>query len=78
MPPGRVLRFDMPRIHALLDARRVERGMTWAAVAVEIGGTTGASLARMGSGSRVSLPLVARIALRLDVPIAGLTRAAAR
>lgn len=74
----RILRFDAAAIHAALDARRVERGLTWARVAAEIGGFNAAGLTRLAKGGRVGFPSVMRIARWLDRPAASLTRASSR
>ena len=34
--PHRRLRWDLPQLHAALDERRRERGLTWAALAAEL------------------------------------------
>lgn len=73
-----ILRFDTQRLHAAVDARRTERGMTWKEVASEIPGFSAASLARLSKGGRTSFPHVARIAMWLGVPLAAFTRAASR
>jgi transcriptional regulator with XRE-family HTH domain len=74
----RILRFDAVAIHAALDARRVERGLTWAEVAAEIGGFSPAGLTRMAKGGRVGFPSVMRIARWLECPAASLTHASDR
>src|SRR6185437_1581883 len=51
-PADRRLRWDVPALHAALDARRRERGMTWKQVAEEIGGFTPAMLTGL-TASRV-------------------------
>jgi ribosomal protein L24E len=77
VPPGKILRFDTRKIHAALDARRIERKMTWAQVAKEAG--TGAStLMYLSKGTRVAFPGVMRIFRWLDRPAAGFTRASDR
>jgi hypothetical protein len=76
--PDRILRFDVPAIHAALDARRVARGLTWAQVASEIGGFGATSLTRMARGGRVGFPGVMRIARWLECPAASLTNASPR
>jgi len=71
--PGQVLRWNACAIHAALDARRLERGMTWTQVASEIGGHTPAMLTRMAKGGRVSMPGVMRIVRWLGLPAASFT-----
>ena len=70
---GRILRFDVPAIHAAIDARRAEREMTWAEVAREIGGVSVTGLTRMAKGGRTAFPLIIRIARWLGRPVASLT-----
>jgi hypothetical protein len=77
LPPvarGRILRFDLPAIYAAIDAKRAERGMTWAETAREIGGFSVAGLTRMAKGGRTAFPHVVRIARWLRRPVATLTR----
>ena len=57
---GKVLRFDAKKIYAALDARRIERAMTWPAVAKEIGASA-AGLKYLAKGKRVGFPGVMRI-----------------
>jgi hypothetical protein len=65
------LRFDTKAIHAALDARRLEHGMTWQQVAKEIGGTNASNLTRLAHGGRVSFPNVMRTFRWLGRPAAG-------
>jgi len=74
--PNQVLRFDTRKLHAALDARRVERRMTWKEVAGEIGGTGASSLTHLSRGGRTGFPFVARIAAWLGRPVADFTRVA--
>jgi len=74
IPPGMFLRFDAKKIYAALDARRLEREMTWAEVAKEIG-TNSASLTHLAQGKRVGFPGIMRILKWLDRPAADFTRA---
>jgi len=72
------LRFDVPVIHAALDAQRVEREMDWTSVAREIGGLySKQTLSRMGQPTRTTVPAVIRLARWLRVPAAMLTHVAA-
>jgi hypothetical protein len=73
-PDRCVLRFDTAKIHAMLDARRASRHLTWKAVAEEIGGVTASSLQRYAAGGRTAFPHVMRIARWLEVPVARLVR----
>jgi hypothetical protein len=75
IPHDEILRFDTKLIHAALDERRTQRGMSWSDVATEIRGVTAASLTRMSQGGRTMFPLVVRIAAWLERPVASLTRA---
>jgi hypothetical protein len=78
LDPRHILRFDAPAIHAALDAQRIERKMTWAQVAGEIGGCTAASLTGMAGNERVSFPRVMKILAWLGRPVASFTRASSR
>jgi hypothetical protein len=71
---GQILRFDTAAIYAKLDARRRERGLTWAQVAREVGGLSGAGLTRLARGGRTAFPDIIRIARWLERPVATLTR----
>lgn len=74
VPPRHILRFDTKKLHAALDAQRVERKMTWAQVAKEVGlGVS--SLTHLSSGGRTSFPQVMRIVRWLARPAAQFTRA---
>jgi hypothetical protein len=74
VPPGKVLRFDSKKIYAAVDARRIERQMTWPQVAKEIG-TNASSLMHLAKGKRVVFPGVMRIFRWLKRPAADFTRA---
>jgi hypothetical protein len=74
VPAGKVLRFDAKKIYAALDARRVERAMTWPEVAKEIGASA-SGLKYLAKGKRVGFPGVMRIFRWLDRPAAAFTRA---
>jgi hypothetical protein len=71
--PGQVLRWNARALHAALDTRRLERGLTWKQVASEIGGCAPASLTRLAKGGRVAVPAVMRIVCWLDRPAARFT-----
>jgi hypothetical protein len=73
---GRILRFDTAAIYATLDARRIERGETWAQVARDIGGLSAAGLTRLARGGRTCFPDIIRVARWLGRPVASLTRIA--
>jgi len=77
VPPHHVLRFDTKKLHAALDAQRIERKMTWAQVAKEVGlGVS--SLTHLSSGGRTAFPQVMRIVRWLARPAAQFTRASER
>ena len=71
-----VLRFDTRTLYAALDARRVERRLTWGDVAAQIDGVTPNSLTYLKRGGRTGFPLVMRVVGWLGVPLATFTRAA--
>lgn len=72
--PKRILRWDPAAIHAALEARRGERGLTWSEVANEIGLSPG-SLTGLAKAQRVGFPHVMRIVRWLGRPAASFTRA---
>ena len=73
----KILRFDVPAIHAKLDAERAARRLTWAQVAAEIGGLCNAeTLKRMSKRRRTGFPHVMRLARWLRCPAVALTRIA--
>jgi hypothetical protein len=74
VPSGRILRFDTVKLHAVLDAQRVERRLTWQQVAEEIGGMSASSLAHLKKGGRTGFPYVMRMARWLGRPVASFTR----
>lgn len=75
--PSQVVRFDVPKIHAALDAGRLARGMSWGDMAGEIDGLCSAgSLSRMGQNGRASFPWVMRLTRWLRSPAAAYTRLA--
>jgi hypothetical protein len=74
IPSTQILRFDAQKIHAALDAQRVDRGLSWREVADAIGGVSVPSLTRLANGGRVSFPDVMRIVGWLERPVAAFTR----
>ena len=56
----RTLRFDTRKLHAALSERRVERGITWAQAAEEIG-TSASMLTNLAKGVRTYFPQVMRM-----------------
>src|SRR4051812_8243368 len=75
-PPGEgfILRWDTQALHAALDARRRDRGMTWKSVAEEIGGFSPAMLTRLAEPGRVMFPKVMRLVRWLAEPARSFTR----
>src|SRR5579863_4470535 len=74
IPPGKVWRFDTKKIYAALDARRLERNMSWKQVAEEIG-FPASNLIDLPKRTRVAFPGVMRIFRWLNRPAADFTRA---
>jgi hypothetical protein len=75
--PRHVLRFDTKKLHAALDAQRIDRKITWAQVAKEIG--VGVStLTHLSRGGRTAFPQVMRILRWLARPAALFTHASPR
>lgn len=70
--PPDVLRFDTRSLHAALNAQRLDRKMTWAQVAQEIG-VAASQLAHLASGGRTGFPGVMRIVRWLGRPAAHFT-----
>ncbi|HKS95777.1 MAG TPA: hypothetical protein VJV74_06530 [Terriglobia bacterium] len=74
VPAHHVLRFDTRKLHAALDAQRVERRMTWTQVARQVGlGVS--SLTHLSKGGRTGFPAVMRMVRWLSRPAAQFTRA---
>jgi transcriptional regulator with XRE-family HTH domain len=65
-PPGRLWRFDVPALHAALDAARRERGLSWPQMAGEL-----SAVAPMSPGMLTRLRDGGRIGAREVVAIAG-------
>jgi hypothetical protein len=73
VPVDRVLRFDTRKLYAALDAQRVERHITWAQVAQEVGlGVS--SLTRLSKGGRTAFPQVMRMVAWVARPTAHFMR----
>jgi hypothetical protein len=72
-PADRWLRWDVPALHAALDERRRDRGLTWKQAAAEIGGFTPAMLTGLAKARHVSFPLVMRLTGWLGQPAANFT-----
>jgi transcriptional regulator with XRE-family HTH domain len=77
VPPNKILRFDTRKLHAALNARRIERNMTWAQVAKEAR-VSASTLTYLSRGTRAWFPAVTRITGWLDRPVAEFTRASDR
>lgn len=75
VPRGRVLRFDTKKLHTALDDRRMQRELTWAALAREVDMGT-SSLTRLSKGGRTCFPQVMRLVRWLGRPAADFTRIA--
>ena len=77
--PHQVLRFDTRRLHAALNAAKIERGLTWAQVADAIGGRVSEStLAQLAKGGRTGFPHVMRLTGWLGAPVAHFVRTTSR
>ena len=74
IPPDVVWRADSLQLHRRLDEVRIERGLTWVAVADEIGCGSAGTLTRLANGGRISIQLLASAAAWLDEPIGRFTR----
>lgn len=70
-PPPLFARFDTIALHAALDRRRTERGLTWPQVASMLG-TTPAVLARFTKGGRTSGQLMVAAAEWAGEPVEAL------
>ena len=82
--------FDIAALHAALDTRRTDRGISWAAVAREVNRAdqrfsihpvgastiTAETLRNMRRQQRTGFPHVMRLARWLHCPVAALTRVA--
>ena len=72
--PGQILRFDTAAVHAALDAKRRERGMTWKEVAGEIRGFTPGMLTNLAKGPLIGFPRVMALPQWLGRPAADFVR----
>jgi len=73
VPAHHTLRFDTKKLHAAIDLERVERKMTWAQVAQEVG-IGASSLTHLSHGGRTAFPQVMRIVGWLAEPAAQFMR----
>jgi hypothetical protein len=75
MSAGTIWRVDATALHARLVETREARGLTWKALARELGdGVAPSSLTRLKDGGRVSIYLLAAASAWLDEPIEAFTR----
>lgn len=74
--PDSRLRFDLPSLHAALDEQRRERGLTWAALADELG-CTPSRLTNLRTARLADMELTMRITQWLGRPAAAFVRPAA-
>jgi hypothetical protein len=72
--PARILRFDTREMHSALDAKRLQRGMTWKQVAEELPGFTGSMLTNLAKGPLIGFPRVMTITQWLGRPAASFVR----
>jgi hypothetical protein len=72
--PGRILRFDTRAMYEALNARRIEREMTWRQVAAELPGFSGNMLTNLAGGPLIGFPRVMMIPQWLGVPAARFVR----
>ena len=72
--PGRILRFDTRAMYEALNARRVERGMTWRQVAAELPGFSESMLTNLAGGPLIGFPRVMMIPQWLGVSAARFVR----
>jgi hypothetical protein len=74
--PDSRLRFDLPSLHAALDEQRRERGLTWAALAGELG-CTPSRLTNLRTARLADMELTMRVTQWLGRPAAAFVRPAA-
>lgn len=63
-------RFNCKALYAALDEQRRARGMTWAALAAELGGVSSAMLTRLARGGRIDVRVMVRAAGWLNRTVA--------
>jgi transcriptional regulator with XRE-family HTH domain len=63
-----MLRFDSKALYHALDTRRIERGLTWKEVALEIG-VASATIARTKDGGRMEVDGMLAMVAWLGVPV---------
>jgi hypothetical protein len=69
-----VLRWDTRALFLALNAQRLERQLTWAQVAREVGGFTPRMITGLAKGGRTGFPPVMRLVRWLNRPAASFTR----
>jgi hypothetical protein len=76
LQPHQILRFDTRRLHAAIDERRRQRGLTWEQVARDMGGPIAASsLMHLSKGGRTGFPHVMWMVRWLGQPSTAFMRA---
>lgn len=73
--PDRIVRWNGPKIYAAIDTERAARGLTWKALAAEIGGTTPSALKGLARTPSLGFPQGMRIFRWLAKPAADYTMA---
>lgn len=73
-----VLRMDTKKLHAALNAARIERGLTWKELSREIHGSSVNTLTGLAVNERTGFPNVTWITGWLGQPLALFTRATRR
>lgn len=76
--PSQILRFDTAAMHAALDAKRRQRGMTWNEVAKEMPGFTPGMLTNLAKGPLIGFPRVMALVQWLCRPASDFVRARSR
>ncbi len=76
--PGRILRFDTRALHAALDARRTEDGLSWKQLAAQLPGFTPAMLTNLATGPLIGFPRVMLPTQWLQQPAAHFVRICTR
>jgi hypothetical protein len=71
---GQILRWDTVALFEALEARRAQRGLTWALVATELPGFTASMLTNLAKGPRIGFPRVMRLVRWLGEPAVTFTR----
>ncbi len=69
------LRWDLAKLHGAVNARRVEQGLTWSALAAELG-TTPSRLTNLRTARQADMDLTMRVTQWLGRPAAAFVHAA--